>query len=676
MGLLFLSIIGFFAVGAFISLALHKKPLLANFISHTYAMTGSFLGIILSGLVLSTQIPLILNYKTSFPLLNLTINIDALSAFFLFIISIVALVSSFYGLSYMKKYAGNYDLGFFGFFYNLFIVSLVLVSTASNGLYFLLVWELMSISSYFLVVFENKNPENVKAGLIYLIMAHFGTAFILLSMILLYTSTGSFDFSVIKAHSASIPLIIKNIIFVFALIGFGTKAGVIPLHIWLPRAHPAAPSHVSALMSGVMIKTAILMFIRLFLDILPTSQIWWGLVILIAGAVSSLLGVLYALSEHDIKKLLAYHSVENIGIILMGLGSALVFYSLNIIPLAILATAATLYHTLNHAIFKSLLFLGAGSVVYQTHTANIEEYGGLIKKMPYTAFFFLIGAIAISAMPPFNGFASEWLTYQALFAGVIAKSTLIKVSFAIAISSLAFTGGLAAACFVKAFAITFLAKPRSKESEEAKESPFAMNISMAILATLCLVLGLAAGFITPQLVSISKSLTTMNQGYSIITSNPGIISVNKEHASLELPAVFLALLGMFALTFGIVAFKTRKQKETITETWDCGAPPLTTRAEITSTGFARSLIVMFGGLLKPTKQTDTEYSDVNTRYFPSSETVTLSVPDLYEHYLYKPMQKILTITSSRIVLIQNGNVNQYLLYIFITLIGLLIWSRY
>lgn len=673
---LFLGIISIFIVGATSSLILQRNASLANFLSSLFAIIGSVLTLFLSSTILLTQNQLVLNYQTSFPLLNLAIKIDSLSAFFLFIISIVSLTSSIYGSSYMKKFAKSYNLGVFGFFYNLFIASLILVSTASNGLYFLLVWELMSLTSYFLVIFENKIKENVKAGIIYLVMTHFGTAFILLSFTLLYAATGSLDFSFIKEHSANIPILTKNIIFVLALIGFGTKAGIIPLHIWLPRAHPAAPSHVSALMSGVMIKTAILMLIRLFLDILPSDQVWWGLTILIAGAVSSILGVLYALSEHDIKKLLAYHSVENIGIILMGLGSALTFYALGLIPLTILATIATLYHTINHAVFKSLLFLGAGSVVYQTHTHNIEEYGGLLKKMPYTAFFFLIGSVAISAMPPFNGFASEWLTYQSLFAGVVAKSTFIKASFALAISSLAFTGGLAAACFVKAFAITFLAKPRSKESATAKESPFSMNISMAALAILCLVLGLSASFITPQLSNITSSLATMQNGQTLTTSVQSSVKVNSGYASMDLLSVFLALTVILLLVFGLVYLKTRKQREERVDTWDCGAPPLTTRAEITSTGFARSLIVMFGGILKPTKQTDVEYNDAESRYFLSSKTVILSVPNLYERYLYHPMQSLLALTSSRIGIIQNGNVNQYLLYIFIVLIGLLVWSRY
>ncbi len=577
----------------------------------------------------------------------------------------------------MQKFAQKYSLGSFGFFYNLFIASLLLVLSANNGLYFLFVWELMSLTSYFLVIFENKIQENIKAGLLYLVMTHAGTAFILLTMILLYNSLGTFDFDVIRQHAGTIPLVIKNIIFVTALVGFGTKAGIIPLHIWLPRAHPAAPSQVSALMSGVMIKTAIFMLIRLFIDLIPSEQLWWGLTVLLMGAVSSLLGVLYALSEHDIKKLLAYHSVENIGIILMGLGIAMTFFSLGFIPLAVLAVAASLYHTMNHAVFKSLLFLGAGSVVYQTHTHNIEEYGGLIKKMPYTAFFFLIGALAISAIPPLNGFSSEWFTYQSLFAGLMAQATIVKISFILAIASLVFTGGLAAACFVKAFAVTFLAKPRSKEAEGAKESPIVMQISMGILALLCLALGIFAGWITSGLTGIAQALGSLQHvAPSTTTASLFSIEVGDRFATVDSFSVFIALLGVLVLVVSGVYLKTRHQGIKRVDTWDCGAPPLTVRAEITATAFSRSIITIFSGILKPTKHHSIEYSEVDdSRYFPQSKTVTLTVPNLYEQYLYKPLHQLLSSVSKQTRFIQSGNINQYLLYIFITVIGLLIWAR-
>lgn len=673
---LFLVTIATFFIGALCSLLLQSDGKLAIGVSNGFAMIGSVLAMIMAGSVLVTKSALFLSFSTSFSLFTISITVDMLSAFFVLIIATVSLASSFYGMGYMQKYVKQYNVGVFGFFYNLFIASLLLVVSAHNGLYFLFVWELMSLTSYFLVIFENKKIENIKAGFLYLVMTHAGTAFIILAFLLLYTTTGSFDFSVIKQHGAGIPLFAKNAIFLFALIGFGTKAGIIPLHIWLPRAHPAAPSHVSALMSGVMIKTAILMLMRLFLDLIPVGQLWWGPVILIIGAISSLLGVLYALSEHDIKKLLAYHSVENIGIILLGLGSAMTFYSLNVIPLAIVAVSAALYHTMNHAIFKSLLFLGAGSVVAQTHTHNIEKYGGLIKKMPYTALFFLIGSVAISALPPFNGFASEWLTYQSLFAGIVVQSVFVKGSFVVAIASLAFTGGLAAACFVKAFGITFLAKPRSKESEQAKESPFFMTISMGFLAILCFVLGIFATSIIPHLMSIAQTLGTM-QRFSPVTrvASFPLLQVSQGITHFNLSLVFIALLSVLVVVVFLVYLKTKNQKVKMVDTWDCGAPPLTTRAEITATAFARSLMVMFGGIMQPSKQSIIENPE-EVKYFPRSKTVRLEVPNLYEQRLYRPLPILLRYVSSKVAFLHNGNVNQYLLYIFITLLGLLIWSAY
>ncbi|HSW88689.1 MAG TPA: proton-conducting transporter membrane subunit, partial [Candidatus Saccharimonadales bacterium] len=418
MGNFFIVALEILGIGAVGSLVFQKDKELSHLISSVSSFIGALLVLIFSINLLLSGVTLVTTIPTSFPLFTLSFRIDLLAAFFLFIISIIALPASLYGIGYMKSYYKKYNIGMFGFFYNLFLISLLLVVTSYNGLYFLFVWELMSLSSLFLVLFEHREADTIKAGITYFIMTHIATAFIFVSFLFLYQSTGSFDFGIIKIHSEAIPFITRNIILFCMIIGFGTKAGIIPLHIWLPKAHGAAPSHVSALMSGVMIKMGIFMFVRMFFDILPQPTIWLGFTILLIGAISSLLGVLYALSEHDSKKLLAYHSIENIGIILLGLGSGLVFISMHKPELATLAIIAGLFHTINHAVFKSLLFLGAGSVISQTHTRNIEEYGGLIKRMPYTALFFLIGAIAISGLPPFNGFVSEWLTFQSLFAGI------------------------------------------------------------------------------------------------------------------------------------------------------------------------------------------------------------------------------------------------------------------
>lgn len=672
---LYMMVIGSFGIGAFASLLFPKNDRIANLIGNAGATLGSGIGIIFSLYLLFTQSTINTSIPTTFPFLRLSIYIDSLAAFFFLIICTIAFACSLYGFGYMKHYFGKYNISSFSFFYNIFIASLLLVVTASNSIYFLVVWEIMSLTSYFLVIYEHHKRDSIQAGLLYLVMTHFGTLFILLAFLGLFIATGSFDFQTIKAHK-DIPLFIQNLVFLSALIGFGTKAGIIPLHIWLPRAHPAAPSHVSALMSGVMIKTAIYMLMRLLFDILPAVSLWWGPVILLVGAISSLLGVLYALAEHDIKRLLAYHSVENIGIILLGLGSAVTFLALGFPGMAIVSSVAALYHTMNHAVFKSLLFLGAGSVVSQTHTGNMEEYGGLIKRMPYTAFFFLVGCMGISALPPLNGFASEWITFQSLLAGIAATSVLIKIVFAISLASLAFTGGLAAACFVKAFGVTFLAKPRSAESTHAKESNFWLHTGMIIPASLVLMLGIFAGSINPALAHISQQLQAFQSVQVIPFTNTGFIQVANRFAFINLLSVFLIMISILISVVSVVYLLTRKQKVTISRTWDCGTPSLTARTEITATAFSRSLITMFGGILKPTKQHEIEYSDADSRYFAKSKTIILETPNLYELKVYRPLQNIIGFLANQSMRIQSGNINQYLLYIFITLVSLLIIARY
>lgn len=552
---------------------------------------------------------------------------------------------------------------------------MLLVASASNGLLFLIAWEIMSLASYFLVIYDRNDKNNVRAGFLYFIMTHIGTAFIILAFLLFYKFTGSFDFDVIKANIGNIPLLAKNIIFVLTIIGFGTKAGIIPLHIWLPDAHPAAPSHVSALMSGVMIKTGIYMIIKISLDFFTTAPLWWGLAILIIGSVSSLLGVLYALTEHDLKRLLAYHSIENIGIILLGVGSALAFSSLNMPALAVIGIVAALFHTLNHATFKSLLFLSAGSVISQTHTRNIEEYGGLIKYMPQTAFFFLVGSMAISALPPFNGFFSEWLTFQALFNGIYSLDIASKWVFILSAGSLVFTSGLALACFVKAFGATFLARPRSAEVKHAKESSISLRIGMGALATITLVFGLSSGYISILLKKIAMAFPRFSDSSSLISvSKMQTIAVDDTFSSVSAPVIFIALASVLAITTLVTIYIVNKNQNVKTgATWDCGTN-LTPRMEITATSFSRSIILIFKGILRPSKQAEIEYRDETSRYFPKSRTVALGINDIYRSYFYGPLQDLVVRFSEYIRKIQSGNINAYILYIFIALLVLLFLS--
>jgi hydrogenase-4 component B len=658
-------------IGAVGSLIFRKSDKIANLWGNFFAIFGSIFGLISSSSVLIYNSTFSFKLASAVPLLDFSFNVDKLSAFFIFVISLISLLASIYGIGYIKHFYGKYNIGTLGFFYNIFIAGMIMVAGASNAIFFLVVWEVMSLASYFLVVYENKEKNNIKAGLLYFIMTHIGTAFIILAFLLLYGATGSFDFSVIKNNIGAVSPILRNIIFVLTLIGFGTKAGIIPFHIWLPSAHPAAPTHVSALMSGVMIKTGIYMLIRIYIDIMPGAEIWWGTVILIIGAVSSLLGVLYALTEHDIKKLLAYHSIENIGIILLGLGSSLVFLALNMKSLAILGLVAALFHTLNHAVFKALLFFGAGSVISKTHTRNIEEYGGLIKYMPQTAFFFLIGSMAISALPPFNGFFSEWMTFQSLFSGIRSINSSVQWAFVLGAGSLAFTGGLAAACFVKAFGAIFLARPRSEEAKRASESAFSIRFGMGALAALALVIGIFAGPVSAVLSRVAGGLDIFNSREAAFSANVNLVELTDGFAAVSMPAVFACLAAAVTIVFFIIYALAGKRKIKISRTWDCGTD-LNYRMEITATGFSRSIVTIFRGILKPTKQAEIEYHDADIRYFPKGSVIKLEIKDIYSYYFYKPVQSLVKKISEYVKQIQSGNVNAYILYVFLTLIVLLL----
>jgi len=456
--------------------------------------------------------------------------------------------------------------------------------------------------------------------------------------------------------------------------GFGIKAGFIPLHSWLPYAHPAAPSHVSGVMSGVMIKMGIYGILRVLANV-QSQFLEIGFFVLLMGIATAITGILYAIFQKDLKKTLAYSSIENIGIILLGLGSSMIFLNLHLYTLALLAASAGLFHTFNHAVFKSLLFLGAGSVISETKTRNLEKYGGLIKSMPLTALFFLVGAIAISGLPPFNGFASEWVTFQSLFAGINSSVVSIRALFIFAGGCLALTGGLAAACFVKAFGITFLARPRSVESEKAKESSWWMLWPMGFLASLCLVIGFGA---EASLQIIRHVLLGFGSfGTKIIPSSNGItINVQNGFAQVNMPIVFLSMIAITLFVYLLISWVSRRQKIVRDVTWDCGYTGLLPHMEITATAFSRSLILIFKGIFQPTSQNQIEYIDAKIRYFTRSHTVNLVTENVYEKYLYYPLNAFITRTTKQIKRIQGGNLNQYLLYIFIALIGLLIWVRY
>src|SRR5512147_431848 len=549
MTLLLAAVLACYTAGTLLPLCLPGRPKLQNYVAHVPAAAAGLFGIALGAAGLAASQPLTASVTSTIPYLSFAIRLDPLAAFFVLTISLVGLAASVYALGYVTDFYGRCSLGALGSLFNGFLLSMTLVVMADNGFFFLIVWELMSLLSYFLVVTEHEKAEVRYAGLFYFIMTHVGTAFVIVTFLVFFQAGGSFSFEIFRHPEHPLPEGMRTLAFLMALIGFGTKAGIVPLHVWLPYAHPAAPSHISALMSGVMIKTAIYALIRVYFDFLGGQfPWWWGFVVLVIGAVSALLGVMYALMEHDMKSLLAFHSVENIGIILLGIGAGMIFHSYGLEELAALGLLAGLYHTINHAMFKALLFLGAGSLLYATHTRDMEEYGGLLRRMPWTGLFFLIGAVSISALPPTNGFVSEWLVFQSLFLSFQMPSLLMKLMLPIAAAMLALTGVLALTCFAKAFGISFLALPRSSHARHAEEVPFSMRLGMALLAIVCIVLGVAPMVAVPLLDRVTAPFVGVSIEDKVLAMDGWVLApVNVEFSSISTPVLAFLLVALSML---------------------------------------------------------------------------------------------------------------------------------
>jgi hydrogenase-4 component B len=590
--------------------------------------------------------------------MKLSFHFDSLSEFFIFAISLATVASAVYSVGYVEEFLEKGEnVKLLNLLYSLFYVSMVLVVTAWNGFFFLIVWEIMSVLSYMMVSFNYKNKENEFAGFLYILMTHLGTAFIVISFILLFLKTGSFDFSSFENVSLSYRYALA--VAVFALIGFGMKAGIVPFHIWLPYAHPVAPSNVSALMSGVMIKTAIYMLLRFYVDFLPNLGIGFSLFILGIGAVSALLGITYAFTQQDIKKLLAYSSIENIGIIFMGLGLTLLFKATGHSTLYSFALVGTLFHVLNHASFKGLLFLGSGAILKSCHTRDIEKLGGLIKKMPTTALLFLIGSMAICALPPFNGFMSEWVIYQGLLSSFKLSSEAVRLLTPLFAAMLAITGGLALACFVKAFGISFLGNPRSKYAENAEEVDGFMKIGMWILALVCVALGIFPGLVFKLTLGLSGNVPFGN----VIQ----LTSLIDPKSSVSNAFILLALAVVF-----IASYVLMKADRTVYETWDCGLNEYNPKAQYTATGFAQPIRRIFSSILKPIRRTSVKKKAF--KYYTEHLEVEEEITPIFEKYFYFPAARFINAIADFVrSRVHCGNLHAYLFYIASALIVTLIY---
>jgi hydrogenase-4 component B len=636
--------ISFFLLGALLSLAFPSSQRLSLGIGTGFALLGSvfaliagiasLLGMDAGGITLSS-----FQYIGS-----LTISMDPLSAFFVSFIAFVGIAASVYSMGYIGEYAKKgYSLGRFGFLYNIFLMSMILVVAAQNALLFLVLWEIMAISSYFLVTYEHKEESVQSAGFIYLLIAHAGVVALTLMFLALASGSGSFDFA--SFHASPYAPALASAIFMLALFGFGSKCGIIPLHIWLPLAHPQAPSNISALMSGVMLKTAIYGLVRVLFDFLGVAngaELWWGLLILALGMVSSILGVLYSLLEHDIKRLLAYHSIENIGIIFIGIGASVLFSWAHQPALAALALFAALYHTLNHALFKSLLFLGAGSIIHATHERNIDEMGGLAKSMPLTAALFFLGAASIAAIPPLNGFASEMLTFQALLSGIepgVQTFNLTSLILGIAVLALALTSALAVGAFVKAFGIPFLGMPRSKHAAHPHEAPKAMLAGMAILALGCVAAGAFPGLLAQAASGTLESLRFAGAAQAIVPPAD----------ALPTGMVLLLLVAGSALVAYLLHASSGKRRHHAGETWGCGFPGVTPRMQYSAAGFAMPVTRALDAWLNPL------------------ESATAYGPAIFDKYIYAPIGNAYQFIAPHSAIFNTGRLNDYLMYLILTL---------
>lgn len=628
-------------------------------IAAVLAMLGAATGLVVSTLAFLRGDLVSYFHAWPIPYAAFSVGLDPLSSFFLIPIFLLTALSALYGRAYMRGRAGA---GRSPLFFGLLAAGMAMVVIARNGMLFLISWEMMAIASFFLVTLDDDRANVRRAGITYLVATHIGTAFLLALFALMAAHAGSMEFSEWKGAAASLPS--AGALFILALVGFGTKAGFIPLHVWLPEAHPAAPSHVSALMSGVMIKTGIYGLMRI-LTLLGAPPEWWGWTLIAIGAISGVMGVLYALAQHELKALLAYHSVENIGIIAIGFGLGLFGVSRGMPVVALLGFGGALLHVLNHAIFKGLLFLGAGAVIRASGTGEIDRLGGLLKRMPHTAAAFLVGSAAISGLPPLNGFVSEFLIYLGAFAILVTPGATIygALPALIVIASLALIGGLAAACFTKAFGTIFLGEPRCDEAARAQEAPIPMLASMMILAAACLCIGLAAPAVVPLLGGAVGVAAGFAEGAapSALAEAAAILA--------KLVVVFAALIAIACAALSLRRRLLACRAVTRTATWDCGYARPAPSMQYTASSFAQPLTNSFGMLLNIHEEREAPQG-----LFPQRAAFASHARDVAREGLFDPIFSAVASALARLRVIQHGNVHLYILYIAVALIVLLLWA--
>jgi hydrogenase-4 component B len=596
------------------------------------------------------------------PWLGAHFRLDALSAFFLAVVDLGALSASLFALGYGEhEEAPRRVLPF----YPAFLAGMTLVVLADDAFTFLISWEFMSLTSWALVMAHHRVADNVRAGYVYLVMASFGTLALLLAFGLLAGPGGLYAFAQMRIVPPSAAL--GALALILALIGAGSKAGIVPLHVWLPLAHPAAPSHVSALMSGVMTKVAVYGFVRIVFDLAGAPAWWWSVIVLAAGGITAVMGVLYALMQHDLKRLLAYHTVENIGIIFIGLGLALAFEAHGMLFAAALGFTAALLHVFNHSLFKSLLFFGAGAVLGATGERDMEHLGGLIHRMPQTAFVFLIGCVAISALPPLNGFVSEWLTFQAILISPQLPSWGLKLLVPAVGALLALSAALAAACFVKAYGVTFLGRPRTRAAEAAAETDRFSLAAMFILAALCLFSGILPGLFIDALAPVSSALIGERMPVQIGAQWLSIVPIAESRSSYDGLLVFLFMIISGGLAASAI-HRLASDRLRRAPAWDCGYPDASPATQYTAMSFAQPIRRVFGATLFRAREHVVMPPLGDMR--PARLTVELHDP-AWER-LYAPLVAGIGLAADRLNRLQFLTIRQFLSLVFGALIILLL----
>ncbi|PPQ30405.1 hydrogenase 4 subunit B [Rhodopila globiformis] len=602
------------------------------------------------------------------PWIGLQLRVDALAGFFLALIGLGGAGASLFALGYARhEHHPERVLPF----YPAFLAGMALVVIADDAFSFLFAWELMSLTSWALVLAHHKEAGNTGAGFVYLIMATFSGMALLLAFGLLAGPQGAYAFDAMRAHPPTTA--IAATVLVVTLIGAGSKAGLVPLHVWLPQAHPAAPSHVSALMSGVMTKVAIYGFIRIVFDLLGPTEWWSGTVVLALGGATAVLGVLHAVMERDLKRLLAYSTVENIGIVFIGLGLALAFRANGFTAGAALALTAALFHALNHTLFKSLLFFGAGAVLDATGQRDMETLGGLIHRMPRTAVAVLVGCAAIAALPPLNGFASEWLTFQAVLLHPDLPQWGLKLMIPVDGAALALAAALAASCFVRAYGICFLGRPRSQAAAQAREADFWSVAAMAGFAGLCLLTGVFPGAVIDTLAPVVQTLTTARMPVQLSNTWLTIAPVAASRSSYNGLLVFgFIAVSMILTLLAVSRLSTRGVRRA--PPWDCGFPDPTPLSQYSAGSFAQPIRRVFATVLFRAKDTVTMPPPGDSR----PATITHHITDPVWDGVYAPLGRAVLWIAEKANVLQFLTIRRYLGFVFgalvVLLMALTIWQ--